>query len=66
MSRIKEGITEVPDTIRRGVLEGSGRSNRVRREIQKGLRSREGPRRIQEKLQGAQVIGLGERSFGPR
>lgn len=42
MSRIKEGITEVPDTIRRGVLEGSGRSNRVRREIQRGLRSREG------------------------
>lgn len=63
---IKEGITEVPDTVRRGVLEGSDRSKKVSREIQRGLRSREGPRRIPGKFQGAQVIGSRERSLGPR
>lgn len=53
--------------IRRGVLEGSSGSHRVRREIQMGLEvKKKGPGGSNERFRATQVTGSGKRSVGPR
>lgn len=56
----------VPEAITSGVLEGSEESSRVRREFQRGLRSKGGPRRIIYNISGTQLIDSGDSFQGPR